>query len=87
MKLSVSGARPASIPPPLPTAQLYTVATTTGLRLCALATSADEACGKVHGAVSAWLGFEPLSNEPCNDNAAELGDEDVIAWAIELGSP
>jgi hypothetical protein len=40
---------------------LYTVATRSGVRLYAWATSSEEACSKVHGALGAWLGCEPFS--------------------------
>jgi len=47
-----------SRPPPL--YRFWTVITSSGLRFNAWARSAEEARAKVHGAVYAWRGFEPL---------------------------
>jgi hypothetical protein len=51
------------LPPPL--YAFWTVGTSSGLRLTVWARSADEARAKVHGAVCAWRGLEPLAG---NDN-------------------
>ena len=87
VKLGIAGNRPTSIPPPPPPAPCFhTVVTVDGLRVWTMASSPEQAVRKVHGAIGAWPGFEPLS-VPDNDNAIELSDEDVIAWRQEVHSP
>jgi hypothetical protein len=61
---------------PHPTAtgpRFFVVVTSSGLRMTAWATSADDACSKVHGAIDAWEGFEPLPPaRPANDNGRRV---------------